>query len=86
MPINSVMVHSICYAFRFVAMPPKTFLFHVFTSTNESNANHLKSIFNKINLSFRAKIKCHVFTCFDKFDKFQPNLVEQLFISFLQAG
>ena len=23
MPINSVMVHSICYAFRFVAMPQK---------------------------------------------------------------
>ena len=31
-----------------------TFNFGHKCTTNESNANHLKSIFNKINLSFRA--------------------------------
>ena len=31
-----------------------TFNFGHKCTTNESNANHLKSIFNQINLSFRA--------------------------------
>ena len=35
-------------------MTRMTFNFGHKCTTNESNANHLKSIFNKINLSFRA--------------------------------